>query len=206
MWVVTEQMIPSPVGSERDALLRSRGRARWGLLIASTLVVGLAGYVGFRLYPTIGPGTGLGLLVVAAATGFAAFFSPCSFPLLLTLVARQTAEAGSGRVRSGLWFASGASVGATVFLLGFGLLLSLGGGAVADQITFTSASGRVLRVVVGVVLITMGSVQLGTVRLSFSRLASLAAPIQRRRSATGDGDSFRNHVLFGFGYLVAGFG
>ena len=199
-------MIPGPVEPAREAVLRSRGRARWGLLIAGTLLVGLAGYGGFWLYPTIGSGTGLGLIVVAAATGFAAFFSPCSFPLLLTFVTREMAEARSGRIRSGLRFALGASLGATAFLLGFGLLLSLGGGTVADHITFTSASGRVLRVGVGIVLIVMGLVQLGRVRLSFSRLASLAAPIQRRRPATGDRDRFLNHALFGFGYLVAGFG
>lgn len=190
----------------REALLRTRGRARWVLLLASTLLVGLVGYGGFRLYPMIGSGTGLGLLVVATATGFAAFFSPCSFPLLLTFVARQTAEVGSERIRSGLRFAAGASIGATAFLMGFGLLLSLVGGTVADYITFTSASGRLLRVGVGAVLIVMGLVQLGRVRLSFSRLARLAAPIERKRSATGDPHGFLNHVLFGFGYLVAGFG
>ena len=203
---MTEQISASPVEPEREAVLRSRGRARWGLLIASTLLVGLAGYGGFRLYPTIGSGTGLGLVVVAAATGFAAFFSPCSFPLLLTFVVSQTAEPDRGRIRSGLRFASGASLGATTFLMSFGLLLSLGGGSVADHITFTSASGRVLRVAVGVVLIVMGLVQLGRVRLSFSRLARLAAPIQRRRSDIGDPHRFPNHFLFGFGYLVAGFG
>jgi cytochrome c biogenesis protein CcdA len=192
--------------TEREGALRTRGRARWALLIAATLLVSLTGYGGFRLYPTIGSATGLGLLVVAAAAGFAAFFSPCSFPLLLTLVARQAAEKGSQRIRSAFRFATGASLGATAFLLGFGLLLSLVGGTVADYITLTSTGGRMLRVVVGVVLIVMGLVQLGTVRLSFSRLASLAAPIESRRSETGDPQRFLNHVLFGFGYLVAGFG
>ena len=187
-------------------MLRSRGRTRWGLLIAGTLVVGLAGYVGFRFYPTVGSGTGLGLLVLAAATGFAAFFSPCSFPLLLTVVARQMAETKNGRLRSGLRFATGASLGAAAFLLSFGLALSLGGGSIADHISFTSTVGRILRVAVGVGLIVMGLVQLGRVRLSFSRLASLAAPIERRRSAADDRDRFLNHVLYGFGYLVAGFG
>lgn len=199
-------MNPGPLGPEREAVLRSRGRTRWGLLIAGTLLIGLAGYVGFRFYPTVGSGTGLGLLVLAAATGFAAFFSPCSFPLLLTVVTRQTAETESGRLRSGLRFATGASLGAAAFLLSFGLALSLGGGSIADHITFTSTSGRILRVSVGAGLIVMGLVQLGRVRLSFSRLASLAAPIERRRSGSVDRDGFLNHVLYGFGYLVAGFG
>ncbi len=192
--------------TEAKAALRNRGRARWALLTAGTLLVGLTGYGGFRLYPTIGPATGLGLLVVAAAAGFAAFFSPCSFPLLLTLVARQAAEKGSHRIRSAFRFATGASLGATAFLLGFGLLLSLVGATVTDYITFNSTLGRVLRVVVGLVLIVMGLVQLGKVRLSFSRVASLAAPIERRRSETGERQWFLNHVLFGFGYLMAGFG
>ncbi len=165
------------------------GRVRWVSLLPHSWLRHRAGAVG-----------------AGRGDGFRCFFSPCSFPILLTVVARQTAETESGRLRSGLRFATGASLGAAAFLLSFGLALSLGGGSIADHISFTSTGGRILRVAVGVGLIVMGLVQLGRVRLSFSRLASLAAPIERRRSAADDRDRFLNHVLYGFGYLVAGFG
>jgi cytochrome c biogenesis protein CcdA len=193
----------------REAMLKDRSRARLALLVAGTLLVALAGYTGFRLYPSIGGGSGSGaaLVGVAAATGFAAFFSPCSFPLMLTMLGRQAgSDTGRSRLRPALRFALAASIGASAFVVGFGMLLSIGGGAIARQITFTSGPGRALRIAVGLLLITMGLAQLGRIRIPFFRLAVLATPIERRRRTSDNPDRFSNHVLYGFGYLIAGFG
>ncbi len=194
--------------TDRDQLKQSRLRARMGLLVIATLVVGLAGYVGFRVFRgfDVDAATGAGLIVVAATVGIASFFSPCSFPLLLTTLSRQAASDSRHRMRGALRFAAGTSIGAVFFVAGFGLLLSVGGGVIARQFTFASAQGRVLRAVVGVVLVTMGLVQLGRIRLPFSSVSHLAEPIDRRRADVGDDTKFVSHVLYGFGYLVAGFG
>jgi cytochrome c biogenesis protein CcdA len=194
---------------EREATLRGRNRARFSVLVAGTLLVALAGYIGFRVFPSIGNGSGSGaaLVGVAAATGFAAFFSPCSFPLMLTMLGRQAdSETGHRRLTPALRFAFAASLGAVAFVVGFGVVLSLGGGTVARQITFTSGPGRALRVAVGLLLITMGFVQLGRIRIPFFKLAALATPIERRWRTAENPDRFSNHVLYGFGYLIAGFG
>ncbi|MCL1593401.1 MAG: hypothetical protein M3132_03500 [Actinomycetia bacterium] len=193
--------------TDREELKRSRLRARMLLLFAATITVGLAGYVGFRVFRQfdVGGATGIGLAVVAATVGIAAFFSPCSFPLLLTALTRQITAEPEHRTKEALKFASGASIGAVTFVAGFGLLLSLGGGAIANLFSVESAQGRVLRVVVGVVLIVMGLVQLRVINMRFSGMTRLAEPVDRRRAAIGDETKFSSHVLYGFGYLAAGF-
>ena len=177
------------------------------LLVVVTIVVGLAGYVGFRVFREfdVGGATGIGLVVVAATVGIAAFFSPCSFPLLLTALTRQITAEPEHRTKEALRFATGASIGAVTFVAGFGLLLSLGGGAVARLFSVDSAQGRILRVVVGIVLIVMGLVQLRVINLHFSSMTKLAEPVDRKRAAIGDETKFASHVLYGFGYLAAGF-
>jgi hypothetical protein len=68
-----------------------RGARRYLLLVVAVAVVATAGYVGYVLYPRfdLPAQEGAGLLALAAAAGFASFFSPCSFPLLLGLLGRQ---------------------------------------------------------------------------------------------------------------------
>jgi len=194
--------------TDHTELTKSRFRARMGLLIFATLVVALAGYIGFRVFKQfdVGAATGAGLVVVAATVGIAAFFSPCSFPLLLTTLTRQASASPDHRGRSAFRFAAGASIGAVSFVIGFGLLLSVGGGVIASQFGFDSPQGRVLRVVVGITLIVMGLVQLGKIRVPFDNLTRLAQPIDRARAGISDETRFSSHVLYGFGYLVAGFG
>ncbi len=193
--------------TDREELQQSRLRARMALLVFATVAVGLAGYVGFLVFRQfdVAGATGVGLTVVAATVGIAAFFSPCSFPLLLTALTRQITSESENRGRHALSFASGASIGAVTFVAGFGLLLSLGGGAIAQLFSLESAQGRTLRIVVGVVLIVMGLVQLRVINLQFRGLTKLAEPVDRKRASIGDETRFTSHILYGFGYLAAGF-
>jgi hypothetical protein len=71
--------------------------AYWLLPLAALLIT-LAGYTGYLLYPRfdLSAGTGLGLLALAAAAGIASFFSPCSFPLLVTLLTASRSESDQG--------------------------------------------------------------------------------------------------------------
>ena len=138
--------------------------SRYALLTAGILVVALAGYAGYELYPRFDlPALeGAGLFVLAAGAGIASFFAPCSFPLLVTLLSRQAGgpdqEDGGPAV-----FAAAMAGGAALFLLVLGALIGLGGSAFAATVTFTSPVGIALRVVVGTALVLLGLVQIGVV-------------------------------------------
>ncbi|MGH8986627.1 MAG: cytochrome c biogenesis protein CcdA [Acidimicrobiia bacterium] len=189
-----------------------RPALRYLALASGAVALALAGYAGYVLYPRfdLPAGTGLGLLVLAAAAGIASFFSPCSFPLLVSMLARPLQADRTARqrrpLRHAVEFAAALSVGATAFLLLAGLLIALGGGAAFENVTFTSATGRVIRSVVGMLLITLGLVQLERLRVNLRRFEPAThgflrgqARLRRRHPMLGFG-------LFGFGYLLAGFG
>jgi predicted metal-binding membrane protein len=141
-----------------------------GRLLALTVVVAviaLAGYGGYVAYPRfdLPPVEGAAVLALAGAGGVAALFSPCSFPLLVTLLgrARQRREHRAASVAA-------LGVGAGAFLVLVGVAIALGGRALIAEVTFDSPAGIAVRGVVGAVLLLLG------------------------------------HGLFGFGYVLAGFG
>ena len=192
-----------PVRSEQPR----RTRLRFAVLAGAIALAGLAGYLGYVAYPRfeLPSATGVGLLVLAAAAGIAAFFSPCSFPLLLTLLARRV-HAQPRRTAAALGFAASFSVGSTAFLLLLGGLIALGGRPLAESVTFTSTAGITIRIVVGSLLILLGLVQAEVLHFSFHPierltrgLSSAQARIRRDRPVAGA-------VLFGLGYLLIGFG
>jgi cytochrome c biogenesis protein CcdA len=184
--------------------------ARYGLLVAAVVVAALAGYVGYLLYPRfdLPSVAGAGLLALAAAAGFAAFFSPCSFPLLATLLARQTGAGQPPRVRlrRALLFAASLSVGAVAFVLLLGVLLAGAGRGLAGEITFTSTPGRSLRVVVGLGLVVLGLVQTERLRVNLRVAESAIHGLLSRPARLLHHHSVAWFALFGFGYLAAGFG
>jgi len=170
----------------------------------------IAGYVGYTLYPRFNlPSiTGLGLYVLAVAAGIGAFFSPCSFPLLATLLARSIGSDSeektdwSGAFQYGLALA----VGASTFLLLTGAGIAFGGGALFSQITFTSTPGRILRILVGSLLVFFGLIQIGVLSFPFDRLATVAYPIEKAQARLRRERPLLGFSLFGFGYILAGFG
>ena len=92
-------------------------------------------------------------------------------------------------------------------MLGLGAAIAgLGAGLFAD-VTFASPAGIALRSVVGVLLVALGLIQSGVVlgrisvadRLFREPLARRQARLRRDRPVLG-------HGLFGFGYVLAGFG
>lgn len=186
--------------------MRSVAGRRYSLLVAVTVAVAVAGYVGYVAYPRLDlPSvTGASLLLLAAAAGIASFFSPCSFPLAVTLLVRQaTPMEGRRRLtRSSLWIGAGA----LLFLVITGALIAAGAGAFFKEVTFTSGAGIAIRAIVGSVLILLGLMQLNVLPVSFLAVEDAARPLlarqaqlRRRRPALAFG-------LFGFGYLLAGFG
>lgn len=193
-------------------IVRRRPAATLGYvaLVLGSVALALAGYAGYVLYPRfhLPAAAGAGLLLLAAGAGVASFFSPCSFPLLVTMLARplaSRAEAGSGRpVGSALRFAAALSIGAATFLLGVGALIALIGGGLIAGVTFTSDAGRIIRLLVGVLLFLLGLIQLGRLPLDLRRFEP-ALHRYLRHQIRGQ-RSMLAFTLFGFGYLLAGFG
>lgn len=187
----------------------AEGRWRLVALTAGIVIVAVAGYAGYVAYPRFGlpAGTGAGLLLLAAGAGVASFFSPCSFPLLLTLLSRRVAGApGARRGRTAVAFAATFSLGAVAFLTLVGAVVGAGGGAVIGSVTFTSAAGIAIRITVGVALVLLGLIQAEVIPVSFhgveERLGALSRGVARvRRTHPTAGTA-----AFGFAYLLIGFG
>lgn len=188
----------------------NRQTAFWLLTIA-VVALAVAGYTGYALYPRfdLPAVSGASLLVLAAAAGIASFFSPCSFTLLLTLLAGNIDAAGERQTRNtkqALRPAAALAIGATLFLLLTGALIALGGDALFAGVTFTSVAGRTIRTVVGLLLILLGLIQLGAIPLSFHGISDAATPLMRRQAKLRRQKPTLGFGLYGFAYLLAGFG
>lgn len=195
---------------EQRADDRSAG-SRYGLLAVVVALVGLAGYVGYVLYPRFDlPAVeGAALLGLAASAGIASFFSPCSFPLLLGLLGRQAAVRASEEGRHAarpVVFGGALALGAAVFMLLLGAAVSIGGQAMFADVTFASTPGIILRSTVGVVLIALGLVQLGVLPSPMHAVERLSTPITRKQARLRREKPVAGFALFGFGYVLAGFG
>lgn len=187
-------------------------RWRYLALALGVVALALAGYLGYLVYPRfhLPAGQGTGLLVLAAGAGVACFFSPCSFPLLVTMLARpleEQAQAGHRRpVRPALRFAAALSAGAASFLIGVGAVIAAIGGALFAGVTFTSTAGRVIRLIVGIVLIALGLIQVERLPVNLRRFEPALHSYLRRQARLRRQRPLLGFGLFGFGYLLAGFG
>jgi len=184
----------------RDTTVRRRSMARFAVVVAGLLIVGVAGYIGFVAFVESDRSTGT--FVLAASTGFAAFFSPCSFPLLLTFLTRRADES----VRSASTSALRVGVGAVSLLLVLAIPLAVFGDVVGTVVAFDRPVGRFFRATVGLALIVLGLRQARVLRVrmrGFDRLATWAASaFDPSRVASRR----RSDFVYGFGYLLAGFG
>lgn len=197
----------------RGSRVRTRGWLGYGTFVLSVVLLGVAGYAAYLLYPRFNlPAVDVvGLLGLSIAAGIASFFSPCSFPLLATLLVRETRAEPKGEDRRtalsrAFQHAAALALGATVFLVLTGGIIAAGGRSFLEGVTFTSTAGRSIRAVLGLLLVVLGLIQLGVVRAPFHRLATLARPLlvtqaHARRKAPAVG-----FAIFGFAYLLAGFG
>lgn len=181
---------------------------RYAALTALVLLIALLGFVGFVTYLKldIASFAGSGLLFLAVAAGVASFFSPCSFPLLVTLLARETGaeEAERSGTRRAIGFATALALGVSLFLLLLGAAIAAGAGPIVRKVTFTSTPGRILRVVVGSFLILLGLAQMRGWRFGFAD--RLQRPLMRAQAGLRRASPTLGFGLFGFGYVLAGFG
>lgn len=188
---------------------RASTRWRFILLAVLTLALALAGYAGYVVYPRfhLPAFAGGALLFLAAAAGVASFFSPCSFPLLLSILARAPGIASErGRTTAALVYAGALAAGAALFLILTGVVIALAGTALFQGVTFTSTPGRVIRAVVGLALIFLGLVQLNRMPFEFRVLEPAIHGVLRRQAAFRHEHPVPGFFLFGFAYVLAGFG
>lgn len=185
----------------------ARTEFRYALLVFIVVLVGVGGYGGYLLYPRFNLPIvdAVGLAVLSVAAGIASFFSPCSFPLLATLLIRETVG-GQDSWKRALSYAAALSLGTIIFLAITGSIIAAGGQALVEQVTFTSLTGRIIRTLVGLLLVLFGLVQLELIRVPFGRVARLAHPILQSQARTRRHAPIFGFAMFGFGYLVAGFG
>jgi cytochrome c biogenesis protein CcdA len=175
---------------------------RFTLVTFGVLLVGIAGYLGFVAFvQTDAPGSS-SVLVLGALTGFAAFFSPCSFPLLLLFLSRRAEES----TRSAMTSSLRVGMGAALMLALMGLVLIVVGASVGGVLQFDQPSGRTFRLILGAVLIIFGLKQSRLVRIPMGWMDSVASRAGQRFDPSKTSSRARGDVLYGFGYLLAGFG
>lgn len=196
-----EPTVTGDTGGERTWI-------RYAVLVVLTAVVAVAGYAGYVLYPRfdLPAAQSAGLLGLAAAAGVASFFSPCSFPLLVALLGRQATSVSKTAPPRPILFGTALSLGAAGFLVLFGAVIAFGGQALFADVTFTSPAGIAIRIVVGVLLIFLGLIQTGVLALSMHRVSRLAQPMLRTQARLRRQRPVAGFALFGFGYVLAGFG
>ena len=185
-----------------ELIARRRSRARFSAVVAGLVVVGVAGYVGFVAFVGSDPGVAAGVMVLAAATGFAAFFSPCSFPLLLTFLARRSTDSPAVALASALRVAGGAAL----LLAVLAAAIVFGGFAIGGIVQFDSTTGRVFRLFVGLLLVIFGLRQARLLPPRMRWLDRVAGFSARILDPGRVSHPVRSDVTYGFGYLLAGFG
>lgn len=178
---------------------RNRARLRFLAVALGIVVVGVAGYLGFIAFVSR-RGEVVGTLGLAAATGFAAFFSPCSFPLMLTFVGRRSEASPGSLAGSVLLVGAGA---ATVLAL-LALVVGITGDWLSRVVNFSSPTGRILRLLVAGFLLAFGAKHAGLMRFRagwLDRAASFASRVLDPSRRQGPAHDF----VYGSGYLLAGF-
>ena len=179
------------------------------LLAGGIILLALAGYLGYVTYPRfdLPAVSGISLLLLAVAAGIGSFFAPCSFPLLVTLLARSTDDdRDSSSLSRGIRFGASLALGASLFLLLTGAAIALGAGTIFQQVKFASTAGRIIRAVVGLLLIVMGLTQLDALSLPFSPVSQVGRALQKRQAQMREQHPYTAFTILGFGYILAGFG
>ena len=183
---------------------------RYLWLILTVLATALLGYSVFRQFRVfiLGSPTSGSLWIVAIAAGTAALFSPCSFPLLLTLLVRTANDDGEGQslLRRSVLPTLAISAGVVAFLLLMGVVMALGGQNLVKGVNFKSNAGRILRTTIGTGLLLLGLFQFSGRAWSPKWLDPFYKWLGRTRRQAKRQQSLWGYSLYGFGYVLGGFG
>lgn len=204
---VARQILEAAGFNTRPAETQPSARPGLALLALTVLAASLIGYGAYALYPRfdLPAAEGVALLLLAVAAGFASFFSPCAFSLLLALLGREEPEQPNRPVPP-LRFAAAMSFGAFVFVLAVGAAVALGAQSLVAGVTFTSTPGRLLRLVAGAALILMGLHLIDRLHMPLAGVARLRAPLARAQHRQRLRHPTLSYGIFGFSHLLAGFG
>lgn len=177
-------------------------------LLIVGIFIALLGYGTYALYPrfSLTETSGLSLFILSIAAGFASFFSPCSFSLMIALIGRFSKSNGQTSVRASLRTAITIAIGASLFFIISGVVLMMGGGALFSSITFDSIAGRIIRLITGSILITLGLMQLGKLSNPLTAVIRIASPLMRFQARHRSENRILGMIVFGFAYPMAGFG
>ncbi len=180
---------------------------RYGLVILAVAVITLLGYFEFVAFlKDIVPAfSSYSLYLLAVAAGIATFFSPCSFPLLPGYLSiyynTQQQYAGKRAVYRGML----AAAGVVTFTVLVGIVIALMGQGVASSFSISSPNPslltRIFRIALGVVLVSLGAIQLSNATFHSRALNALTG---RLHPVAGSGN--RGLYLYGFSYNAAGIG
>jgi cytochrome c-type biogenesis protein len=184
-----------------------RAKVRYALVLTGTAALTLLGYVVFLLFlkqamPVLVTDS---LYPLAGVAGVATFFSPCSFPLLPGYLSfYYNAEESNESVRP-LLRGSLAAVGVVTFTLLLGLAIALLGQGIASSFSISGSNPslltRAFRIGLGVVLFSLGAIQLSGKTFHSQRLDSLVGKFH-----PSSGSAYKSFYLYGFGYNAAGIG
>lgn len=177
-------------------------------LVTAGVMIALLGYSRYALYPrfSLTETTVLSLFILAIAAGFASFFSPCSFSLMVALIGRFSKSDGQVSIRASLRTAITIAIGTSLFFIVSGVILVMGGAALFSSVTFDSLAGRTIRLVTGSILIAFGFTQLGKLSNPLTAVTTIASPLMRFQARHRNEKPILGMIVFGFAYPMAGFG
>jgi cytochrome c-type biogenesis protein len=196
--------------SKRELLIdeqREFHLLRYILIILSVAFVTLFGYLGFVAFlKDVMPAfSNYSLPLLAVAAGIVTFFSPCSFPLLPGYLSLYYNKEQSEERKGALYRGTLAAAGVATFTVILGLVVAVLGQGVAGSFSISGPNPSlftlVLRIGLGVVLITLGAVQLSNLTLHSHTLDSVTS-----RFYTVAKSGNKGLYLYGFGYNAAGIG
>ncbi len=175
--------------------------------MTAVALITLLGYFGFVAFlKDVTPAfSSYSLYLLATVAGIATFFSPCSFPLLpgylSVYYSTEQQEAGKRAVYRGML----AAAGVVTFTVLVGIVIALMGQGVASSFSISNPTPslftRIFRTALGMVLVSLGAVQ-----LSNSTFHSHALNALTSKFYSGASSGNRGLYLYGFGYNAAGIG
>lgn len=190
--------------------LRQR-RIKYLVFFLEVTSLGVAGYWGYLLsshLPVYDADTSA-LMILAVGAGISAFFSPCAFPMLIS----QSTVSDEGRINRKSRRILPTSKNLLGFILGLGLffyliggLLSWAGGILFQDMVPASVTGRVLHLGVGGLLILLGLIQTNVIIPDFRILPRITRGFLHAQAVLRWEHPILGGLLFGFWYILAGFG
>jgi len=182
-----------------------------GILLIFLFII-LLGYAGFRSFASTDL-SGANLYLLAVVAGFASFFSPCAFPLLSSYLsfyymAGQDETAVSPSFGRGLKLGLASAMGVMSFVLVLGLIIAILGAGAGKSLSISGSEPsqfvRGFRGVVGLVLLTLGIMQLTGRNLKPKFVDAFAYHTRPQRDGTRS--AALTLYLYGLGYNAAGMG